>query len=634
MGVSLAVLAGIVGGSVFAYEEVRYQANQFEAQLVAHLELGENDLVAAKVSLRQANANLDVKLIDQAKVQFIAAQLQFSTASQITDTSDLLHRLENLPVVGQTAQSRHTAVDYVCQMGVQLALAGQGLADLDGLLIKPSGGAQQSRNFVTVMDQVQSKIGPIRTELASALKAANHVEVGVLPSSQQATFISARATIAKALDAINQFESLEPTLFEILGGNGARTYLVEQVNPAELRSGGGFIGTYSVLRVDHGTLSLIKSGDAGLLSIPRATVGQKGYVTPPGPFRESLLQNFSWSFDDSNFAADFPTNAQVGETFVQPRLGLHIDGVISIDYYMVARMLGLTGPIAVPGYSITLTADNLVQLLIQYDLAAFTDPHADVIHKAILSAVSGPLLQRIATLQPGLWPALITALNDLASSRHLQAYFNNADAQKTVDQFGWSGVLKTSPSLDYMMEVENNMGSTKANYFVTRHYTVALTRTGATLHHQVTVEIYDNMPYSYRPNEYYHAYLMLFVSDKAAALSNNMVRSRYVSPPPPAGTHMLGGWLNIHGYGHDYVAVITWDTPWQPNGRGQEQIYWQKQPGTSNDKIDVVWNDGNGHTYKTTGDLAQDRVITLAPSAVTLVQGQIGSAQLPSLTLG
>jgi len=34
------------------------------------------------------------------------------------------------------------------------------------------------------------------------------------------------------------------------------------------------------------------------------------------------------------------------------------------------------------------------------------------------------------------------------------------------------------------------------------------------------------------------------------------------------------------------------------------------------------------------GDLSQDRVITLAPTAVTLTQGQIGTAQLPNLSLG
>jgi hypothetical protein len=143
------------------------------------------------------------------------------------------------------------------------------------------------------------------------------------------------------------------------------------------------------------------------------------------------------------------------------------------------------------------------------------------------------------------------------------------------------------------------------------------------------------MPFEYHPGEYYRAYVSMFMSDKAKNTSlGNLWSMKYAAPSPPSGTRMLDGWMLIHGYGHDQVVVFEWDTPWQPNGRGQEQIYWQKQPGTLNDKVDIIWHDGNGHTYKVSGDLGQDRVITLAPSAVTLVQGQVGTAQLPSLSLG
>ena len=88
------------------------------------------------------------------------------------------------------------------------------------------------------------------------------------------------------------------------------------------------------------------------------------------------------------------------------------------------------------------------------------------------------------------------------------------------------------------------------------------------------------------------------------------------------------------GYGNGKTMVFDWDTPWLPNHRGEEQIYWQKQPGTVNDTVDVIWHDGNGRTFQTSGDLAQDRVITLAPRGVTLTQGQLGTFQLPNLSLG
>lgn len=639
LAIVLALLVGLGGGAYLIYSSINRQANQLQARLTTHMELGQRELEAAKDSLKQANSSHDEKLIAQAKVHFINAKLQFLTASQIADSSDLLGRLENLPSVGQLASSRHIAVDQIAAMGIHLSQAGQDLADLDGLLIKPPSSSQQGQGLLTMVNQVRAKMDPVQAELSAALKAAEAIDVGVLPSGQRATFLRARGTIGQALTAIDQFKAVVPALVEILGGNGARTYLIEQVNPAELRPGGGFIGSYSLLRADHGALTLIKSGNVDEFVVPRIVLGDPKYIEPPGPIREWLPQ-IGWSFIDSNFFADFPTNARKGEEFAQTRLG-HIDAVIAIDYFTVAKMLEITGPVAVTGYNMTLTADNFIPTVVKYDLDAYTDKKADLIHKAILAASAGPLLQKVVTLQPAQWPALISALNDLAASHHLQAYFNNGDVQKTITQYGWAGDMRNPGTADFMMEVEANLGGTKANYYVTRHYQVDLTRNGGNLHHRVEVAITDDTPYIYRGYDYYQVYARMLVSDKTTATSSSLLHGppgfvgRYLPGPPPGpGLQQIEGWMFTRGYGNGKTMVFDWDTPWLPNHRGEEQIYWQKQPGTTNDKVDVIWHDGIGHTYQISGDLAQDRVITLAPRGVTLTQGQLGTFQLPSLSLG
>ncbi len=625
------ILIGLGGMGVYAYT-VRNQATALEAVLLRHLEAGQSELEAAKANLKQANTSHDENQINQAKLHFANARTEFTAASQTADRSALLRQLEGLPEVGRSVQARHTAVDAVATMGVQLSLAGDHLAALDGELIKPSGGGQGGQSLLNMVSQVQSQIGPLTSELQSAFDASSKIDLSVLPASQQATFQHARGSISQALGAVKQFQSLVPIMTEVLGGNGPRTYLIEQVNPSELRPGGGFIGTYSVLRADHGSLSLVASGDAADLIQPRAAVGQPGYVAPPLPF-EQFVPGTGWSFIDSNFFVDFPSNATAGENFAGSHLHMHIDAVLAIDYYTVANLLSVTGPIPVPGYNVTLSAANFVPTAVQYDIESLKDPAAAAIHKAILSAVAGPLLQRIVTLSPSQWPALLGALNNLAASRDLQVYFNNGDVEKTMTQYGWSGVLNSTTKTDYMMEVEANLGGTKANYYVSRHYTVELTRIGGVVHHKVSVDIRDDMPYTYVPNDFYHSYIRMITSGNADSMSTDLsIPHRQTTPP--AGTQQLDGWILIHGYGHDRVVTFNWNTPWRPNGRGVEQLYWQKQPGTPSDKVDVVWNDGNGHTYKVSGDLGQDRIITLAPNGVSLVQGQVGTAQLPSLSLG
>ena len=628
LAIVIVIVACSGAGAAIAYMSVRSQANALQAQLTLHLQIGQSELEAAKTSLKAANSTHDEKLIAQTNVHFTTAKLQFMVARQMADSSQLLQRLESLPTVGSLAQSRHTAVDGIADMGVAISDAGLELAKLDGQLIAPaSAGGQQGRTLLTVLNQTNTSLVIVRKDLDVAQKAAAKVDIRIVPAGQQAAFLKAKGTITTAIAAADEFASLVPIITELLGGNGARTYLVEQVNPSELRPGGGFIGTYSVLQANQGILKLIKSGNATDLIGSRAAPGQPGYVAPPGPIRE-FIPNTSWSFIDSNFFPDFPSNALAGEQFAQPYVG-HLDGVISIDYFTVAKMLELTGPLPVPGYGITLTATNFVNLVVQYDLVA--DPR----HKAILSATAGTLMNRVATLPAAQWPALIGALNDLSSARHLQAYFNNATVEKQLTQFGWSGTINPTSERDYMMEIESNLGGTKANYFLVRHFTVELTRNGSLLHHKVTIDLTDNMPFDYRPGEYYSAYLRLYVSPNASSAGDNLRRAKYTNPAPPTGTAMIDGWVpTFHGYGHSAEAVFSYDTPWIADGRGEGQIYWQKEPGTLADVVTVKWNDGSGHTYTVKGDLGQDRVIHFSSRGVTFAAGQPAQAKLPSLSLG
>jgi hypothetical protein len=86
------------------------------------------------------------------------------------------------------------------------------------------------------------------------------------------------------------------------------------------------------------------------------------------------------------------------------------------------------------------------------------------------------------------------------------------------------------------------------------------------------------------------------------------------------------------GGGHAQ-AIFDYDTPWLGANHGGPQIYWQKQPGTSIDDIDVTWSNGSGASYRAHGDLREDRTITLTPTSVTLNPAQSGQAILPSLGL-
>ena len=626
-GVTVLIVVGLGAGAIVSYGSLTAQAADLQAHLTTDLKSAQSDLEAGQASLTQANSTHDLSLVAQAKANFAAAEAQFQAAGQLADNSLLLRALERLPVVGNVALSRHTAVTGISNMGIAVTHAGQDLADLDGQLIKPPSSSQGGRTLLTVLAEVQPSLVKIRSDLVQAQTSAGDVDVEVLPAGQQATFVKARDTITSALAGLDEFDRLVPVLTEVLGGNGYRTYLIEQVNPAELRAGGGFIGTYSVLRADHGTLKLLKSGNAYDLANPRPQPGQPGFIPIPSPLRE-VIPTTSWSFVDSNVYPDFPSNAKSAIRFAQPRVGVKLDGVIAMDYYTVSKMLDLTGPIVVPGVG-TITGSNFIAKILPGDIAGNNT------HKEVLASIAGPLMQRVAALPTSRWPALISALNGLASQRHLQAYFNNAAAEDEIDRVGWSGAVNPTRAVDYMMEVESNYYGDKDNYYVARHYTVTLTRNGQTLLHQVTVDIVNGTPCGIYVRTSYRADVRLYFSDGATAESNNLRPVVYANPPPPVGTHLQDGWLPDipcgGGRGH---AVFEYDTPLAASTGNLDEIYWQKQPGTLNDTINVTWNEGAGHTYTAGGILAADRIIVLSQAGATLISGQPALASLPSLSLG
>jgi hypothetical protein len=622
------VLVGAGGASDFAYTSVKSQADQLQNKLTADLRAGQTELEIGRASLTLANTKHDPNFAAEANTHFVGAKDRFVAAGDLADGSQLLHWLEQLPAVGEGARSRHTAVSGISVMGAAISDAGQQLASLDEQLLKPPAAGSAGRTLLTALGQSHTGLATVRTDFERAQKAAAQVDVRVLPAGQQGTFLKARDTIGVALAGLDEFDRLVPILTDVLGGNGPRTYLVEQANPAELRAGGGFIGTYSLVRADQGKLTVIRSGSAADLAEPRPQRGQAGWVPEPGPLRE-VIPNESWSFLDSNLYPDFASNARAAERWVQPRLAMKIDGVVSMDYYTVASILRLTGPLVVPGYRITLDASNFVSVVFQYDIAR------SAIHKAILSAVAGPLMQRISTLTPDRWPALLATLNGLVGQRHFATFFNNANVEQEIDRVGWSGTVNPGSSPDYLMEVESNYTGNKVNYFITRHYTVELTRNGGTLHHKVTIDLVNRTPYGVEERTYYHVNIRLYVGTQVTRASSNLTPVKYANPAPPAGTNLLDGWLPaVNCCGGRGSAVFQYETPWPIHDRGLDSIYWQKQPGTNADGVDVIWNDGNGHSYKVSGNLGQDRVIMLTPSGVVLVAGEAAQARLPSLSLG
>lgn len=633
--VALAVILVLaLGGGVAAYLGKRH-ADSLQASVAAAFNRGAGELTAGKQSLKQAQTTQSPDDLASASSHFRAARGHFSHGYELATSDWLLRDAGRTELGASYIRPRLEAVRHLRDMGVALADAGDASVALDRQLLSPdpgTGGASAGERLVAALRAAGPILDSVEAALHRAEADARQVDLKVVSSPQRTQIQATLASLATGLQGIDEFKRLTPALLEILGANGKRTYLIEQVNPAELRAGGGFIGSYSVLTAEAGKLQLARSGDIFYVDYPRPNRGEKGYVAPP-PATLEFYGDKGWVLGDSNFYPAFDQNAAVGERFTQSELGIKADGIISIDPRLVAQLLSVTGPIAVPSYNITVDAGTLQNQL--FDLENRAGLPQTLQRKKLLSEIAAPLIQRVTTLPPGKWAQLMTALNAAAAERDLQIYFNNPAAQEEMSRFGWTGSQNPQKSADYMMEVESNFGGTKANFFVERSWDVTLTQEGGTLRHHVVVDLRDSMPAGrYEGGTYYRFYVRFYCPEGASNVSigGTFAPKRATDEKQP-GLRILDGWQQINvpvAVGHG-DGRLTFDYT-TPIAGSEHDLYWQKQPGTGADRVKVTWV-RDGHTSTATGDLDVDRIIHMTPGGVTLVPGISGSARIPSLSL-
>ena len=606
-------------------------ARALQSSVTADVQVAQADLEDGLQLLEEGYKNQDATRVDAAAARFARSR------DELRAVARRLRPLEagRGPLSPPFVRSRVSTLDALIDMGVHLDQAGITAARaliVSGMVSSTAADGPRTTSELTDL------LAAVRDELEIARRAVDGVDLSVLPDGQ-------RASVQKALDelrtATDGLDAIWPSLgavLDLLGIEGPRTYLIEQVNPAELRSGGGFIGTVSLVHADRGRVTLAKSlpveafdyCDADGCVHPRPFPWQPGYVAPPAELTGFPLPPYSrltaWSLEDSGFAPDFATNAATAEMFARRLLGVPIDGVVAVDYYAVAPLLELTGPIELPKYNLRLTAANFVDVVVGLDLAR------DYAHKDVISAAAAQVVSGLSHLSPKDVPKLLRIVHDMVRGRHLQVHFDDASIQREALRLGVTETLNPQRATDFLLETEDNYGGSKANFFLRRTFGLDLTRSDSVLHHRLTIDLHDGAPADKQfIGPHYFAYVRITVPANATHVTVASARSPdyepIQAPPrrtqvPPPGAQVTGGWIFVlvgEGLSGDYQVTFEWDTPWAPEPDGSATMYWQKQPGTVQDVAHVTWTPAAGETRsRVTTDLGEDRVVKVGPRGVTV----------------
>jgi Protein of unknown function (DUF4012) len=629
LAIIVLVISGIAAAAGFFV--VKPWADSLQAHLESDLKAGTDDLQRGTQAIHNANNQHNPALLADAKADFNKSRIEFQDAKSLLHANPMIEQAAKFAGPGSSyVGSRLTLVNAIIGMGLALDDVGDDTVAVDAQLLNPSQkNVSGGQRLIAVLQSNQAGLQRIHSDLARAQVQAQHVDPSLLPPGQKTSFLKAKDQIKTGLDGLAEFERLAPVLLEILGQNGLRTYLVEQIDPAELRGSGGFIGSFTLLNVDHGNISMGKSADVITIDHPFPMPGSKKYVAPPSEF---AFNDHGFVFSDSGFSPDFANAARTGEDLFFSETGTKVDGVIAMDPWAVADLLTVTGPIPVPSYSVTVNAATFAEDVFQRE----EKQTAVANRKDFFPAVATELLTRVSSLPSEDWGKLITALNAAVEDRHLQVYFNNQSAQSEMSRINWAGPTLTPQSAaETMFEAESNLGGTKANHFVTRNYQLTLTAANGKLQHKLVIDLKNAMPDGYFGGRHYTCYIRFYYPPAATSASISGVDP----DPRPSdeqlkGVKMLDGWFQIDindlklGYAtHQVVIEYTTELPDLSHGY---DIYWQKQAGTFQDAVKVAFI-RDGKTYTVNSDLGQDRLIILDDKGVEIKPGKAPVAQIPAL---
>jgi hypothetical protein len=282
------------------------------------------------------------------------------------------------------------------------------------------GNGSQMASLVSLMTSSRSQV----LEIADAIKAARN-ELNAMPTGLVSQLADARSQVLTELQRVqpelNGYLRVQEQLPDMLGMNGPRRYLVLAEDPAELRPSGGFIGTYGLVTFDKGRMTNSQFQNTLLLDFKPGPP----YVEPPTGLKNHLLgTQYSWQLADAGWSPDFPTSAQEALKLYTLESGdSQVDGVIALDTYSIDLVLGVTGPISVPGSGVTFTAGQTTMTALA-NTRQPTDPSTD--RKAILATFGGELLNAMLSTPTARWPSLMNALSDAAGQRQLMVWTKDA----------------------------------------------------------------------------------------------------------------------------------------------------------------------------------------------------------------
>ena len=366
-----------------------------------------------------------------------------NTADQITSNVDSAVQTVNgpmwdiaahVPFVGQNidAVQRVTrAVDILVQDALPPGLDVMSSLNVNKLALK--GGGLNLAPF--------RKAEAAIPDITDAFRAAQGQIAPIDQSSLMPVVAKPVQQITSLIDSttptLESAQKYLPTLLDIAGANGRKTYLLIFQNNAEIRATGGNPAASMVMTVDDGRFKEVDQSSSATF-YANGTAGQQWTKLPKSTVG-LYLDGFAQYSQNFTMTPNFPTTATLFQNLWKQSSGTTLDGVISIDPVVLSHLLAVAGPVTLATGE-QVTSANAVKLLlndayVRYPLGSESDAFFSDVSKRVFDHLTS------ASWDP---TKMLAALATSTQEQRVYLNFRNPRAQALAVDLGVDGALQTN----------------------------------------------------------------------------------------------------------------------------------------------------------------------------------------------
>jgi hypothetical protein len=601
-------------------------------------------LLAAQDTLQQKQLDAAPEELAVTRSQLETAEQNFRSCRTALRRDPLVRLAHHVPWLGKQAAAAE-GVLLVGREASEIGLGGVAVAE-EYSYVRNQESGNTSEKTMALLERVRPHMQQVSADLDALLADRNRIDDGDLVSPLQRALSEVDEHSGEVADLVQTYDQAAAFFPDFLGFNGPRTYLVLAQNNAELLPTGGLISVYGVVTLRDGRVEEMFFADAIAFSENWEKTTHE-YVEPPAPLKNYLLKDFSWSLDLANWSPDFPTAAQQAQVFFEKGGGRPVDGVIGINVTTLEQLLGVTGPVGVDEYGVTVDPSNVLEVTEALTRTPL-EPGSD--RKAFAAFLAEEMLHRLLYLPSSQWSLLLDTAEELRDGKTALFYSFDPTLQSLAHDMKLDGAL-ADPSGDYLMPVEASVNSTKLNIVIDKRMEmhVALDELGDA-HSTVTLR-YENdlasweqgrdpeLVYRLMLGGLYGGYLRLFTRQPSRLLDVAIDGASAGAEEIGAenGKTVFGRFFGLPKGATQEVAFryVTPGVAELGDKTARYRLFIQKQPGTGAVPLSLRFSlpekaklvsidldgkrvDGNGLEVQT--DLSRDREIVLTYQ--TAKQGQ------------